>query len=194
MKRDERLKHLSDEIFKIAEEIKEMTKDKDAHKTDFFELVEDEFKGKSYLLPIRTVEVPDEFFDLTDMSYEQFCDSRFPGWDIEHMEKNIVDGKTTFVMKKNPGLMGQVVETDTTITTKSIVEYGPEIDWDTLKMERPDIFDGIVKTVESYEVDEEKFANAVKDEPELLSVLERHMKVKKPSTKLLSRGKKKDAE
>ncbi len=192
MTREERLRYLADEIASTTKEIKELEGQKNSNKQEFFDLVEDEFRGRDYLLPIRTVDVPDVFFDKTDMGYEEFCDTRFPGWDIEHIEKNIAEHKTTFVMKKSPKLMGQAVTTDTVVVTKSVVEYGPEIDWETLKKERPDLWDAISKDVTHQIVDEERFTEALTEEPELLSILERHMKVREPSVKILSKVVKKN--
>lgn len=189
--REEQLKKVAREFYDTKATERAWSKDSDALRSEFFRLHDEQFKGKGYLLPVKTIEVPDEFWHSTQMSKEDFVSSRFPGWDVEHCEYNTALGKTVFVLKRNPQYIPGMVELpeedlpgeegDYLIrVSKEISEYTPEIDWETLRQERPDIWDKIAQPITSYEIDEEGFEKLVEETPEELATIQRHMKVRKP--------------
>lgn len=197
MTRQERLQQIARELYdsKITEkEAGVVTKEL---RDEFFRLHDEEFKGKDHLLPVRTIEVPDEFFYTTQMSKEDFISSRFPGWNVEHVEYNTALNKNVFVLKRNPKYISGVVEVDDgekiIRVSKEISEYTPEMDWDTLKQERPDLFEKIAQPVTSYEIDEVGFEKLVNESPEELATIQRHMKVKEPVLRATARRVKDDA-
>src|SRR4029078_831601 len=128
-------------------------------------------------LPVKTIEVPKEFFETTGMEMEDFAASRFPNWDVEHIEKDVSTGNTTFVLKQNYKYVSGVVDVDDgdkiLRVSKEVSEYTPEIDWDTLKSERPDLFEQLAEPVTTYEINESQFDKLVDEQPEELATLQR---------------------
>ena len=196
MTRQERLEQVARELYRAKrEEIEASTTTKDL-RDEFFRLYDDGFKGQSYILPVKTIEVPDEFFATTGMSKEDFMSSRFPSWEIEHIEKNTSIHTTVFVMRQNPKYVPGVLDLDdegkTLRVSKEVSEYTPEIDWDTLKRERPDLWERLAQPVTTYEIDEEEFSKLVEDTPEELATIQRHMKVRQPVLRATAKRIKKD--
>jgi hypothetical protein len=70
--------------------------------------------------------------------------------------------------------------------SKDVAEYTPEIDWETLKSERPDIFKKLAVKRTHYDVNEAALEELFED-PEEASVLQRHLKVKPPSLRVTAR-------
>jgi hypothetical protein len=188
MTREERLQQIAKELFHSSQNDKMFKTNRDALKEEFFRLMEYDFKGRDYILPVKTIEVPDSFWNATKMTKEEFVTSRFPGWNVEHCEYNTALGKTVFVLKQNPHYIAGVVEVDvdggTVRVAKEVAEYTPEIDWATLAQERPDLFDRLAKPVTVLEIDEDEFEKLSEMEPEELATLQRHMRVKEPSLKV----------
>ena len=194
--REERLQEIGRRLYEkkvnervYSEEVKEL-------RDEFFRLHDDGVKGQSYRLPVKTIEVPDEFFETTQMSKEDFVATRFPNWEVEHIEKNTALNKTVFVLKQNyhyvPGVV-DIEDGDKILrVSKEVSEYTPEMDWDTLKQERPDLFERLAQPVTSYEIDEENFAKLIDESPEELATIQRHMRVKPPTLRATARRIKKD--
>lgn len=198
MKRDERLRQLAEEIYHLKQDKNEIDSRVEVLRDELFRLAHYDFKGKDHLLPVRTVEVPDDFFIRTGLGREEFAQTRYPGWIVEHIEKNISLHKTTFVFKKDPAFVSRVVEVvaeDGVIqVTKGISEFTPEIDWETLKLDRPDLYDRIVVLTEMEEIDEQELGDLIEEHPEELAVIQRHMKVKPPITRLTAKKVKDDGQ
>jgi hypothetical protein len=197
MEVQEYLQKIARDFYDVNEEEKDAKKRREELKKEFFRLANQRYKGREYILPVKTVEVPAEFWVSTGMSKDSFVKSRYPGWTVEHVEKNISTGRTTFVLKKNPEFLGTVVDIpcddDHVIrVAKEISEYTPEVDWETLKKERPDLFERLAKPVEAYELDDNELERLTVESPEDLATLERHLTVKAPVQKATARMVKSD--
>lgn len=197
MTREERLKKIARDLFDISEVDKHNKKEREELKQEFLRLLEHDFKGRDHVLPVKTIEVPQGFWTATSMTKEEFVQSRFPGWNVEHVEKNVSTGITVFVLKQNPHYIAGVVEIQTdnglVKVSKEVAEYTPEIDWDTLRNERYDLFERLAKPVISLELDEDELGLIAVEQPEELATLQRHMKVKEPSLKVQPRKVKNDS-
>lgn len=196
MTRQERLQQIARELYEAKLEEKQAGDTTKELRNEFFRLYDEEFRSKDYLLPVRTIEVPNEFFHSTGMSQDDFVSSRFPGWDVEHVEYNTALGKRVFVLKRDPAYIPGVIEIDDDDkklrVSKEVSEYTPEMDWSTLRQERPDLFEKLAQPITSYEIDEEAFERILYETPEELSTLQRHMSVKKPILRATARRVKDD--
>lgn len=125
------------------------------------------------------------------MSKEEFVRTRFPGWNVEHCEKNVSTGKTVFVLKQDPQFIPGVVDVNTddglVRVSKEVAEYTPQMDWETLAAERPDLFDKLSKTRVVLDLDEDALEKLAAENPEELATLQRHMIVKEPALKVQPR-------
>jgi len=191
MNREERLQHIARELYEAKSDEKMVKEDVGRLREEFFRLHDEGFKGQTYRLPVKTIEVPDAFFEITDMGIDEFVESRFPNWNVEHIEKNTALNKTVIVLKQDyryvPGVV-DVQDGDKTIrVSKEVSEYTPEIDWTTLKEERPDLFERIAQPITSYEIDEVGFSKLIDESPEELATLQRHMRVKPPTIRATAR-------
>lgn len=190
MTREQRLQKIARDLFDISEEEKQSKKNRSDLREELFRLLEYEFQGRDHILPIKTVEVPETFWEATGMSKSEFVQTRFPGWNVEHVEKNIITKQTVFVLKRDPRYLPGVVELedDPLIkVSKEVAEYTPEIDWTTLQQERPDLFEKLAKPKVVLELDDDALEKIANTEPEELATLERHMIVKEPSLKVQPR-------
>lgn len=185
-----------DELAKVARELYNLHHDKqkatseyDQARRKFMSLTTEEYRQNEAILPVRTIEVPDEFFEKTGMDELAFVLSRFPGWQVEHRDKK--EGSTIYVFRKDPNYMPDSVEIHegeiTIRVSKEVSDYTPEIDWDTLKQERPDLYKRLAKRRMVLEVNEGEFNKMVEEDPHEMAVLERHLKVKEPSLKVRPR-------
>lgn len=191
MTRQERLQEIARKLYEAKTIEKEADGVVKELRDEFFRLYDEEFRGKDYLLPVKTVEVPAEFFARTGMSQDEFISSRFPGWEVEHVEYNTALARRVFVLKRDPKYISGVIEVDDgdkkLRVSKEVSEYTPEIDWTTLKAERPDLFDKLAQPITSYEIDETEFEKLVNESPEELATLQRHMTVKQPTLRATAR-------
>lgn len=195
MTREERLQQIAMDLFDISEEEKTNKKQRSELKEEFFRLLEYDFKGRDHILPVKTIEVPDSFWQSTKMTKDEFARSRFPGWNVEHVEKDITTGMTVFVLKRDPHYIPGIVEIsneyddgDTTIkVSKEVAEYTPEVDWTTLQQERPDLFERLSKPVITLELDDNELEKIANEQPYELATLERHMIVREPALKVQPR-------
>lgn len=189
MNREERLEHIARELAELTAEERDIKALRDDAKEEFFRLLRD--RHKHSVLPVRTVEVPDEFFHSTGLSYDEFVESRFPGWLVEHVEKNIAMHRTVFVLKRDPEYLTDAVDITTDEGTlrvsKVVAEYTPEVDWESLRREDEKLFDKLAQPQLVYNVNEEALERLMEEEPHELAKLQRHMKVRKPSLKVTSR-------
>jgi hypothetical protein len=197
MTREERLQKIALDLAEISEENKQNKKEREGLMSDFFRLLDAGYKGREYLLPIKTIEVPDTFWTTTGMSKEEFIDTRFPGWKVQHVEKNIATNQTVFILKKDVSYLSAVVEVEhedgqKIKVAKEVAEYTPEIDWETLNAERPDLFEKLAHFKTVVELDDAALERIAMETPEELATLERHMVVKTPALKVTSRRVKDD--
>lgn len=198
MRREEYLQEIAKGLFEASEDEKEAKKRREYLRDEFFRLAEAEFHGKDHILPVKTIEVPDEFFARTGLTKDEFVKSRFPGWKVEHCEKNVAMSHTVFVFKKDPSYIPTVVDVevdDQSIrVAKEIAEFTPEIDWDTLRKERPDLFKKLARRKVVYELNDQELENLTVETPEDLATLERHLKVKEPVRKATAKRLKNERE
>jgi hypothetical protein len=191
VKRQERLKEIARKLWETKQAKDQIEQNRKELAADLYRLLEYDFRNKDHLLPVVTIEVPEEFFTRTGLTRQEFIDTRFPGWDVEHEEVNITTEMTTFVLKRNPRYMGGVVEVpdgDHTIrVSKTISEYTPEIDWDTLAKERPDLMKRLATPVTIYELNEDELEKLFHENPEDVPILKRHMVVREPAIKVIPR-------
>lgn len=188
MTREERLKQIAKELFDSSQNDKMFKTNREALKEEFMRLMESGFKGRAHILPVKTIEVPESFWKTTKMTKDEFVTTRFPGWKVEHCEYNTATKMTVFVLKQNPYYIPGVVEIEveggTVRVAKEVAEYTPEIDWQTLAQERPDLFERLAKPVTTLEIDENELEKLSELEPEELATLQRHMRVKEPALKV----------
>jgi hypothetical protein len=138
---------------------------------------------------VQSVEVPQQFFKVTQISHEDFVSTRFPGWDLtKKMEDD--PNKVIFILRKQPALMSKIIEMDDAQLTKIVAEYTPEVDWETLEKEDPDLYNRISQKVETTEINEAALERESQENPEVFSILRRHMRVRTPSVKYLLKRKK----
>lgn len=197
MTREERLQQIARELFDTTQQNKKGEKNRDELKSEFFRLIDAGYQGRDHIVPVKTIEVPDTFWEATKMTKEEFVESRFPGWEVEHVEKNISLNHTVIVLKKDKSYIPAVVEVEDEdgkkiTVAKEIAEYTPEIDWDTLNEERPDLFEQLAHFKTVVELDDDALERIAMETPEELATLERHMKVKPPALKVTSRRQKDD--
>jgi len=189
--RQERLEWLARRLYRINQLRGGVEDRRDETRKEFFRLVTDNFRKKEHLLPVRTIEVPDGFFDKTGMTRFDFVMTRFPGWMVEHCERNTATGITVFVLKKDPHYMPDTIDVEddegTIRVAKEVSEATPEIDWDSLQKERPDLYEKLAREKVVLEVNDEALEKMVTEEPEDMAVLQRHLKVKEPSLKVRAR-------
>ena len=133
------------------------------------------------------------------MTMDEFVESRFPGWIVEHVEKDIRTGDTVLIVKKDPNYMPLVIDTEyapdffhepkPVRVSKLVNEYSPEVDWETLTAEFPDLAEQLGKAVTRVEIelDEDVLERMVEEEPDILAKLQRHLKTKKPVLKMTAR-------
>jgi hypothetical protein len=184
VKPDEYLDETAREFWRCVDNIRSLEGVRAETRKEFFRMAEEVWGGRDHLLPVRTVEIPETFFKTTGMSQAEFVETRFPGWDVEHVELNTVSRNRIFVLKRNPKYLGRVVEVnaggDLVQVAKDVSEFTPEIDWTTLKQERPDLYERLARHVIHTEVNEEELEKMYQETPEDIATLERHLRVREP--------------
>lgn len=190
----EELELVAQKLVQISEAEKECKENRAFLKQEFLDLIDEDNKGQDHLLPVITIEIPADFLTKVGLTEKEFLLSRFPAWDVEHSEMG--EDVEVFILKKKPRYLPRVVEKDNLFNTikvsKDVAEYNPEIDWDTLGKEFPNLVEAISVPVVTRELEEKKFEEELERNPELLSTLQRHMKVKQPVIRVTPRRIKKD--
>jgi hypothetical protein len=191
MTRQERIEWLAHELERVSNEEKEIKKRRALLRDDFFRLADHDWYDKEHLLPVVTITVPDEFFERTGLSKREFIETRYPGWNLEHDEYNTALFEHTFVMRRDPRFIPREVEVqdgeDILKVSKEVSEYTPDIDWKTLRDDNPDLFEKLAVPVEQYALNEESLEQIMEESPDDLATLQRHMKVKAPTVRVVPR-------
>jgi len=117
--------------------------------------------------------------------------TRYPSWNLIKLIED--DEETTFIFRKRPEYMGKVIELEDAKLSKIAVEYSPEIDWESLAAEYPDLAEKLSKEEVRKVVNDEALEQEAKNNPDLFAILRRHMVVKTPTNKYLI-GRKDDGE
>ncbi len=117
------------------------------------------------------------------MTHDRFLATRYPSWNLI----KTVPGRTetTFILRKRPEYVGKVIEIDDQKISKIAVEYSPEIDWESLGKEFPELAKKLSKKEVRLVVNDEALEQEAKTNPELFAILRRHMVVKTPTNKYL---------
>jgi hypothetical protein len=165
----------------ILEEEKKLKAQKETLRAEILQ----ELEEKESLLPIITVEVPTDYFTKTGQQVDDFLSTRYPDWTVETTK--LKNGDFTFTLKKMQKFTNAIMEIEGTDTAlaKTVVEYSPEIDVETLMLEDPELFDRIFEQKVSWEINEEALEQEVIENPDIYATLRRHSKVKMPSIKIL---------
>lgn len=170
---DEILAELN-EVNKLEKELKVQ---KETLRKQLFEIAADSYKGKEYLLPITTVTIPKEFWYTTGLPPDEFLLTRYPTWDLTHTEDDPMLQATTFVLRKKPEYMPFSFDGESLKVSKQSTEPTPEIDWETLEAEQPQIFEKVAKKVVHLELNEDAIPELQKEYSDFTSILQRHVKV-----------------
>jgi hypothetical protein len=180
------LENLAKNLAKAKEAEKKAKFARETAQGAFFKAVAEEWREKKKSLrPVTTITVPADFWDKTGMSVDEFLDTRFPGWELERVSDD------NLVLRKLPEYMPSEINVDGTKVTKTVSEYTPVIDWDSLAKELPDLFEILAFPKTEYVLDEVELERLMEDRPEVTSELRRHMIVKPPALKSLASKSKK---
>lgn len=169
-------------LLEVTEEEKEVKARKEELREELFAYADEQ--QPEHMIPLSTIEVPFSFFDVTGMDYEVFLISRFPTWDLK--DYKLVENGVVFILRKKRSFLPWKYEDDSHKLTKSPTEPTPEIDWETLKAEQPELFTRIAREVVTLEIDEEEFESALKEDPTLYDVLRRHSKFTRAASQRVS--------
>lgn len=188
------MQYLAEELHRVSQEERAAKQQRDELKKELFKLIDVDFKNNPHLLPVRQIEVPQSFFDKTGMTYDEFISSRYPGWTCEHVEKDISSDRLVFIVKRDATCMPYSIEINNGEfrVSREINEYTPSVDWNSMRDELPELFDRLAAPHITYEINEDELERLIEIEPDVLSKLQRHMKVKEPSLKVTSRKVKSD--
>lgn len=194
MEPQEYLNKIAREFYHSIAEEKDAKEKRSELRDEFIRLADDQYSSRDHLLPVQTIEVDNSFFQKTGLTQDEFVSTRFPGWKVEHVEFNSATQKRTFVLKRDPHFLNQVVVVeegdDKIYVSKEVSEYTPEVDWDTLRLERPDLFERLVKPKVVFELNEDALEQMMDETPEDAAALKRHLKVKPPTIRATARVKK----
>lgn len=185
-----KMEELAERIYADSKLEKYYKEEREQAKEKLFQLIEDDFTHNDHLLPHRQLEIPDSFWEKTKYTEGEFFGSRFPGWKLNN--KTVTDSSSSiYELVRDPGYMAYSVEINTDDgpfkVSKEISEYTPSFDWESLRDELPNLFDKLVKRIETFEINEDELDRLIQIEPEVLSQLQRHMKVRQPALKVSSR-------
>lgn len=169
----------------LASEEKKVKATKEKLRKELLDLIIDEFEEKDFLRPVVSDSIPHSFFEKTGISHTEFIKTRYPGWEL--LKTINEESSVTFVLQKLPEYVGKVIDLGGAQLSKLVVEYTPEIDWDSLNKEFPELAERISKTIETIAIDEDALAEEVEQNPEIFSILRRHTRTKPPSVRILPR-------
>lgn len=178
-----RLTELSQELYELSTEIAEREARRGKLRKELFNFATEQIKiaeSTSGTLPMKSVVIPEGWLEKIDISKEDFFKSRYPGW-IILSEK----GGVYIIMKDPEYISWEYVDPDTHIkVAKQIQESTPEIDWKTLQLEDPELFERLAAPVVDYELNEEEYNRVVVENPTVVSILQRHLVMKTPVQRL----------
>ena len=162
------------ELNKVTEEEKQAKLKKEELRAQLFDFADEDYEDKEYLLPTTTITIPYEFWFTTGFEEDGFFESRYPTWEVIGREESVTRLSTTYVLRKKPRYMPFAYEGEELKLTKSVTEPTPDIDWETLEAECPDLFNKIVTEVVKYELDGDALLEAIEENPEVVAILQRH--------------------
>lgn len=180
-------KQLVQNLMRVRQEIKTLQKEEDTLRSVVVEDAIEEWEDRQDLLPTTTISIPDEFWDKTGfVSVFDFVESRFPTWDLIDSHEDHGALTTILILRKRPEFMPFLFEDDDVKLSKVAVEATPEIDEETLKAERPDLYNKIFTPVTVMQLNEEELQKAIEEDPEVPSILMRHQFTKRAPQQRIS--------
>jgi len=171
---------LASDLYEVSQEIANLEDQRYQLRKQLFEIATEENDKPFYSLPTKSVELPDGFLKKVGLTKDEFFDSRYPGWKIIAEEKNV------YIIKKLPEFLPfEYVDPESRIkVAKQIQESTPEVDWETLEKDDPELYKELGMIVSHLELNEAKYYELSQKDPEVISILQRHLKMKKPVQRL----------
>lgn len=179
------LAEVTTELAAVDRKLKATEKTRETLRAEFFFCATEQIKMEP--LAKRVLTLPKAFFHLTKMGFEDFVTSRYPTWRLENYESLPGTDTFTLIIEEDPEYVPYEYINDRTreVVSRQVASSSPQIDTETLKMERPDLWEKIMKPVITYEVNDEALTTAVVEDPSIVAVLQRHYCYpRKPSKKL----------
>jgi hypothetical protein len=188
---------LGKELFEVNLELKAVEERKTRVREKLLQLLDLEAEENLYKLPLQSIAVPKNFWKEAEIDRETFLETRFPGYDVIASSEN--DDGQVFILRRNPRYytttkIVNVGEDRDYSITKQITNGTPKIDWDTLKRERPDIFERLAVPDVRYKVNDEEFEKLQTEWPEFLTFIRRHTMLDEPGVKIVPKWVKKNDE
>jgi hypothetical protein len=187
---EEQMRELASSLYEISRREKELKVEKERLRQQLFEAMAKDYERNPHLLPTRSIDIPNSFWDRTTLNEDEFFASRFPGWIVDDVTE--VDDTKTYQLRRTPSHMPYSVEIEhggeDIRVAKEINEYTPTMDWESLHDELPELFRQLAKPVEVFEINEDELERLVQIEPDVLSRLQRHMIVREPVSKMTTRN------
>jgi hypothetical protein len=159
-------------LHELNEEEKQLKSEKEKLRQELFSYADSE--QSEFLLPTTTIEVPRTFWYATKLSPQEFLASRFPTWDLISHENDPTRFVDILVLRKKKEFMPWKYEDEDYSLSKTPIEPTPEIDWDTLEQERPELSKRLKQAKVIYEINEEELNNVLQEDPTVYEVLRRH--------------------
>lgn len=172
---------------RIAQLLKRLEDAKKELRQELFEVADDSYEGKDYLVPVTSIYVPIEFFEKTGMSYEDFVATRYPAWEL--VSKSGDFDIKVLILRKKTEYMPWEYEDDEVSVARSISEATPDIDWDSMQLVDPDLFDRLAIPVTKYELNESVLQGAINEDKSIVTRLRLYTVSKKPVQRVLAKFK-----
>ncbi len=171
---------LAQQLLDTAEEIAELEKQRYALRKELFDLATEENDQPFYNVPTKSIELPEGFLKKVGLTKEEFFETRYPGWKIIAEQDNV------YILKKLAQyLPWEYVDPETHIkVAKQIQESTPDVDWESLQKDDPDLYKELGKIVSHLELNEERFMELSDEKPEIIATLQRHLIMKTPVQRL----------
>lgn len=171
---------LAEELFEVSQEITELESKRYELRKELFNIATEENDKPFFSVPTKSIELPLGFLEKVGLTKEEFFKSRYPGWKIIAEQDNV------YILKKLPEyLPWEYVDPESKIkVAKQIQESTPDVDWDTLRKDSPDLYKELAMIVSHLEFNEERYNELVEKQPEIVAILQRHLIMKTPVQRL----------
>lgn len=170
------------ELQELDEFIREANSRREQLRQQFFNIATLKIKMEGSPPLGRRVVLPEGWFDRCGLTEEAFLESRFPTWELTRRQER--DGEIIFTLQKNPDYLPWGTTHGELRLAREIQEYNPAIDWDTLERDDPDLFEALARPKVVYELDDEVTDAVLRERPEALEILSRHLVSRPPARKL----------
>lgn len=170
------------ELRELDELIREATARREQLRQQFFNVATLKIKEEGSPPLCRRVVLPDGWFERCGLTEDAFLESRFPTWRLIQRQERA--GEIVFTLEKDPDYLSWGVVHGDLRLAREIQEYNPTIDWDALKKDDPDLFEVLAQPKVVYELDDEATDAVLRERPEVLEILSRHLISRPPARKL----------